>query len=1186
MNRNAGTASLPRSLVFAALLLALATPPASSAPLGEMLVDLEPGYFTLGADPSYLGTVGEKAIFEAGREAHARLWITDGTPEGTRPLDIGSTNELYPPQLSVLGTAGSHLFVLARSSGLNGGAVLAIDEQGVVTHALEADDTWDFYYLASPDTVRVVGRKLALSLSSSFLQQSTLVFLDGDTLALEPALTVTSGAIELLGSIGNELVFSHDDYETSSSALWRSSGSAATTSAFAALPGFPDGDSAVSAEGRVFFAVQGPGNSGAEAWTTDLTAPGTLAVTALPDPGARIGPFHADGRRAYFVVEDASFGQELFVSDGREAGTKAVTDFGFHQPFGGLDATILVSEHRAFFLATDGVGPYRLWLAGDRPESTRSLVENVHYDSSSRWIAAAGGSVFVAATDELGLSHLMASDGTEAGTYAVATGCSYPPCGLYPQPLASTASTFYFIGESEASIQPTLYATRPPFHLATPLFRALTEGPILEFSTERSVAVVGEKVYFVAGQYVGGYSVGEEPWVTTGTPATTTMIRRLQALESSLRPSRFRTTGGALAFSTDHGHPSLAWRRASLGAEAEQVPGEYEICFYESDIFALAGRFLFRDCDDEFWSFAPSGGPATRLTDFGYGSELRQAANTQIVGALRGNEAWRVGDPALGATLAQTLPPEASLGILVVAGENFVLLRDLDYQEQLVALGSDLTRFEPISPAFDEVDNYIGSAALGRGFFAAYPNGEASRVWTTDGTASGTRALFPEEGWALPVAAVRSAGEWFVVASVYSDGLSEQQVWRTDGTVAGSSLLASMPLESDVEGGRVAAISGRVLFTRRLQAPAAELWSVPAAGGTATALLPQGVTLRDASAALSVVSDRLFFAACDVAHGCELWVSEGTPETTRLFHDILPGAASSHPDQFLTVGNELVFTADDGLHGVEPWHAVIDGATCQEGHGALCLDDGRFRVRAHWKAPVAAVGDAGELPLTPDTGAFWFFDPDNVELIVKAIDGGGTNGHEWIFYGALSNVEYSLDVTDSLTGEAMRYFNPAGRFASTGDILAFPSSAAAEFATVTDSGVRDAAAPPSDRRRVPFGASGSCGATQDRFCILDGRFAVEATWRDFQGRSGTARAGSLTDDTGYFWFFDEANVEIVVKAIDGSAYNGQFWIYFGALSNVEYTIRVTDTLSDSVREYRNSLGRFASFGDIAAFPAD
>ena len=78
----------------------------------------------------------------------------------------------------------------------------------------------------------------------------------------------------------------------------------------------------------------------------------------------------------------------------------------------------------------------------------------------------------------------------------------------------------------------------------------------------------------------------------------------------------------------------------------------------------------------------------------------------------------------------------------------------------------------------------------------------------------------------------------------------------------------------------------------------------------------------------------------------------------------------------------------------------------------------------------------------------------------------------------------------------------------------------------------------------------------------------------------------MTEDTGYLWFFDQANAEVVVKAVDGSDFNGYFWIFFGALSNVEYDIQITDTVTQESRTYSNDLGAFASFGDIEAFPAD
>ena len=75
-----------------------------------------------------------------------------------------------------------------------------------------------------------------------------------------------------------------------------------------------------------------------------------------------------------------------------------------------------------------------------------------------------------------------------------------------------------------------------------------------------------------------------------------------------------------------------------------------------------------------------------------------------------------------------------------------------------------------------------------------------------------------------------------------------------------------------------------------------------------------------------------------------------------------------------------------------------------------------------------------------------------------------------------------------------------------------------------------------------------------------------------QGTSGSGAAVALTGDTGYFWFFNAANVELVVKVLDGRAINGHFWVFYGALSNVEYTIRVTD-LADGSRSDLRQPGR-------------
>ena len=75
----------------------------------------------------------------------------------------------------------------------------------------------------------------------------------------------------------------------------------------------------------------------------------------------------------------------------------------------------------------------------------------------------------------------------------------------------------------------------------------------------------------------------------------------------------------------------------------------------------------------------------------------------------------------------------------------------------------------------------------------------------------------------------------------------------------------------------------------------------------------------------------------------------------------------------------------------------------------------------------------------------------------------------------------------------------------------------------------------------------------------------------------------LTDDSGYFWFFDPANVELVVKVLDGRAVNGKFWVFYGALTNVEYDLAVTSTATGAVKTYHNPPFQFLSRADTAAF---
>jgi hypothetical protein len=113
-------------------------------------------------------------------------------------------------------------------------------------------------------------------------------------------------------------------------------------------------------------------------------------------------------------------------------------------------------------------------------------------------------------------------------------------------------------------------------------------------------------------------------------------------------------------------------------------------------------------------------------------------------------------------------------------------------------------------------------------------------------------------------------------------------------------------------------------------------------------------------------------------------------------------------------------TPDDGGGGGFP--------PCSPSPTRLCLDGGRFAVSVAWRKPDGTSGAGTVVPAltTADSGVFWFFSSANWELMVKALDGCGVNRHHWVFFGAASNVEYTLTVFDTSGGEVKTYSNPQG----------------------------------------------------------------------------------------------------------------------------------------------------------------
>ena len=102
-------------------------------------------------------------------------------------------------------------------------------------------------------------------------------------------------------------------------------------------------------------------------------------------------------------------------------------------------------------------------------------------------------------------------------------------------------------------------------------------------------------------------------------------------------------------------------------------------------------------------------------------------------------------------------------------------------------------------------------------------------------------------------------------------------------------------------------------------------------------------------------------------------------------------------------------------------------STCIPTSSAICLGPtNRFRVETEFRNQnVLLPAFADEV--RQDSGLFFFFSPENVEVVLKILNAcSSTPPRYWVFLAGLSNVEYTVTVTDTQAGRTKKYFNAAG----------------------------------------------------------------------------------------------------------------------------------------------------------------
>jgi hypothetical protein len=310
-------------------------------------------------------------------------------------------------------------------------------------------------------------------------------------------------------------------------------------------------------------------------------------------------------------------------------------------------------------------------------------------------------------------------------------------------------------------------------------------------------------------------------------------------------------------------------------------------------------------------------------------------------------------------------------------------------------------------------------------------------------------------------------------------------------------------------------------------------------------------------------------------------VPAGTPAVAEVRSYNGPNGTGS-----LSFTSRITFTCDSGK--------VLDitsfAGSCQSGPNTLCLANNRFAVSATYAAPNGAAGTAQVVPLTADTGYLWFFSSANVEAVIKVINGCALDSNFWVFAGGLTNVKTVISVTDTATGSTKKYTNPQGQaFQPIQDTSAFPTCG-----KKTSSDAGDDAAGQQEAQAAENAAAIATGGEEQSalpeagsgtsLLLNNNRFKVDVIWRTTDGKSGSGTPVALTNDTGYFWFFESSNVEMVIKVLSACALDGKYWVFAGGLTNVHTTVTVTDTKTGKFKTYVNPQGvSFQPVQDTAAF---
>jgi len=819
-------------------------------PAGTVLVaDITPGiedssffYFTLAHGSLYFVVNGG-----GGGE---RLWRSDGTAEGTRPV---FTDPAFPLSVTAAVSFNGTLYLLASSDG------------GGSTHLWTSDGTREgtrvvktFAPGRAPFGLTRMGERLFFSADDGVHGREPWVS-DGTSAGTVMLKDLTPGSAN--SSLRSFAVAGRVFYFTlevpfSGMQLWKSDGTSEGTVPLTNVPGAPiaapDGPRLwdlgwlTLSGGTVFFSAN-DNRAGQELWKSDGTPAGTVRVKDIHPTGHAYPQYLRDANGVLvFAAWEPGTGTELWKSDGTAEGTVRLTDLPLGEA-GSVTGPFAVAGSRVYFFADLGVGRYELWTSDVTPAGARRLRSFTRtsaslYDS----LGSADGSLLFVASDDVRGDEPWMTDATPEGTVLL------------------------------RDIHRGAHGGRPQDMMDLGGGRILFALPV---------------------------SSRRELWSSDGTEAGT---RRVLAGVSALGTMSWRV-GGVRYFAAS----TTGWSAYTLWRSDGTPEGTFALQDFPSGLGAitagLGGRIFFSAATPaegmELWASDGTREGTVRVKDIRPGSASSSPRGLFNVGGtlyftaddgVHGAELWKTDGTAEGTVLVTDLVP-GELGADPMNLENL--------NGTLVFTASEFTDSGGGFPWAKTVLWRLG------------PDGQPRKI--------SFPAPAPGMGVGEPERLRVVNGTLLVFVDYFSS-----QLWVYDGTSEHATLLSRPGLLPRFPLVDLVA-AGRVLYFLANGLVGTELWRSDGTAAGTSRVKEANQTWRNGevypSSSLLGLADRgqVLLRSWTAGTGVEMWASDGSEAGTSLVADLAPGPSGSEPRSFTRSGDSVFFSADDGVHGAELWRLPL-----------------------------------------------------------------------------------------------------------------------------------------------------------------------------------------------------------------------------------------------------------------------